>query len=90
MFPIKRSDIEEFKLHNIMEADYHDRTWIEQHHDWNDQRKQFGEDLKTGKVDGWQKHYFQGKMVDGTKCPYTGPDRHRTSLKLSDPGTKLK
>lgn len=90
MFPIKRSDIEEFEMVNIMEKDYPDKAWVKQHQDWNEQRKQFGEDLKTGKVDGWQKHYFQGKMVDGTKCPYSGADRHRTKLDLSNPGTKLK
>ena len=49
---------------------------------------EFVKKLRAGETGGneWQRHYFQGKYVNGDKCPYSGNLRHRTKLDLDDPG----
>ena len=82
IFPIKRQEIEEFTVENHLLSEYQDEVWKKQHYDWLDSRRKFVADLESGKESGWQKHYFQGKFVDGSKCPYSGDMRHRTKLDL--------
>ena len=88
MFPIYRPDIEEFKVKNINMSEYHDQEWLKNHNEWRDSRGEFVKRLKAGDTGQgeWQRHYFQGKYVNGDKCPYTGNLKHRTKLDLDDPG----
>lgn len=52
-----------------------------QYFEWSKSRDNFHKmdrsNLKSSET--WQKHYFQGKYVDGTKCPFD----HRTKYKIN-------
>ena len=80
-FPVKRDSIEQFK---IEVKDIEDNPELhKQYNQFNFSRNEFIENLRyvTNPSEGWQKHYFQGKYPDGSKCPFD----HKTKLKLDEP-----
>ena len=78
-FPLPRNLIEsfDFAVEDIKTAS----DLASEHATWNEGRAAFLKDLEN--QDGnWQKHYFQGRLPSGGKCPV---DDHKTKLKLSAP-----
>jgi len=78
-FPIQRNLIEDFKVK--MDHIDSDPTLKKQFLMYKESREEFNRDAKLFDKDGWQKHYFQGKYIDGTSCPFD----HKTKLKLDIP-----
>ena len=76
-FPIHRDLIEQFELKNEL-LEQQDFEYRKQYYTFNYSREKF---LAEGNG-GWQKHYFQGKLPDESKCPVSN---HKTKLNLKDP-----
>lgn len=78
-FPIQRQAVEQFEL--VVDNLENNPVLHEQHTQFSNQRSNFyqTDEYKQGK---WQKHYFQGKFPDGSKCPVD----HQTKLNLRGPG----
>lgn len=77
-FPVQRSAIEQLEL-QIQDLDT-DAELKQQHDQFTEGRNNFylTDEYKQGH---WQKHYFQGKYPDGSRCPFD----HQTKLNLKGP-----
>jgi hypothetical protein len=81
IFPIQRNLIEQF---DVKVLDLKENPTLEKmYKEFGQSRNEFIDNLKyvTSPSDGWQKHYFQGRYPDGTKCPVD----HKTKLNLQSP-----
>jgi len=85
-FPINRNLIESFKFEILpIEANLPFKEHMEAFHRSRVDFIKFITDANNQPVDqkdAWQKHYFQGKYIDGTKCPFGA---HKTKFKLDQP-----
>ena len=79
-FPIPRNLIEEFDINMDVLSNNSDLN--KKFNEFNESRNNFINNLHLidNPTDGWQKHYFQGKYPDGSKCPFD----HKTKLNLKD------
>ena len=77
-FPVPRGQIEETDIEFADLAS--DPVLQKQHEEFSDGRVAFykSEEYQKG---SWEKHYFQGKYPDGSKCPFN----HQTKLNLKAP-----
>jgi hypothetical protein len=77
-FPIPRNLIEDFTIDakNLSE----NKILHDQHFQFSRSRDEHQKGLEDGTLPygDWQKHYFQGKYPDGSKCPVN----HQTRLKI--------
>ena len=78
-FPVPRNLIESFDF--VIEDIAAAPAVADEHRIWNESRSAFLRDIDK-QDGGWQKHYFQGRLPSGGKCPVAD---HKTRLKLSDP-----
>ena len=76
-----RGDIDQFELkYDTLSSD---PEFEEQYNIFYKSRGDFVKDKMEGLIDGktWQKHYFQGKYPDESKCPI---HNHQTKINLKD------
>ncbi|MEY4334319.1 MAG: hypothetical protein RLZZ196_3062, partial [Bacteroidota bacterium] len=73
-FPIRRNDINNFELEHKMLNE--NLELKEQYEAFHKSRSEFNKSNRENVK--WQKHYFQGKYPDNTKCPVN----HQIKLKL--------
>lgn len=80
VFPVIPNVIESFKL-SVEDAASNPEI-AEEIRAFTESRRKFLESdrSKLSSTENWQKHYFQGKYVDGRKCPFA----HRTKVKMQD------
>lgn len=82
-FPVPRGLVEEFSFEFDDLSNYPEM--FKHHQEFSESRRKFlnmsGEDRVNETGATWQKHYFQGKYPDGSKCPFS----HQTKLDLNEP-----
>lgn len=80
-FPIERESIESFEVQHEMLSS--NPEYLEHFNTFANSRSGFIDDKRSNKVGGevWQKHYFQGRYPDGSKCPI---HNHQTKINITD------
>lgn len=79
-YPIQRGYAEQFRA--IVRPIEGDQEEYNKYHEWSNSRNVFNKGTaNTATSDGWQKNYFQGTYLDGSKCPID----HQTKIKLKEP-----
>lgn len=77
-FPVPRGRLEKTQI--VVDNLSNNPILEKQHKDFSQGRLAFyqSDEYRKG---NWEKHYFQGKYPDGTRCPFN----HQTKLNLKDP-----